>query len=60
MKLLKKNYGFHLFGSAEYIIIEKCIESIDYIDITTNVKNSFKFLDDYLRSAATNIFWYKD
>ena len=54
------NNGFNLFKNAEYIINGKTIESIDYVGISTTVKNLLEFSDDYSRSAATNMFWYKD
>ena len=53
------NNRFNLFRNAEYIINGKCIESIDYIGITTAVKNLLEFLDDNIRSAATNMFWHE-
>ena len=49
-----------MFRNAEYIINRKRFESIDYVGITTIVKNLLEFSDSYSRSAATNIFWYKD
>ena len=54
------NNGFNLFRNAEYITNGKCIESTDCVSITTIVKNLLEFSDDYSRSAATDMFWYKD
>ena len=41
------NNGFNLFRNAQQIINGKSIESVDYVDITTTVKNLFEFSDDY-------------
>jgi len=54
------NNGFNLFSSAKYRIGDKEIESIDYVGIGTTVLNLVEFSDDYAKSAASNMFWYRD
>ncbi len=54
------NNGFNLFSQAKYKIGNKEIESIDYVGIGTSVMNLVEFSDDYSRSAATNMFWFRD
>ena len=51
---------FNLFRNTEYIINGKYIESIDYVRITTTIKNLLKFSDDYSRSGANSVFWFED
>jgi hypothetical protein len=54
------NNGFNLFNTAKYRIGDKEIESIDYVGIGTTVLNLVEFSDDYAKSAASNMFWFKD
>jgi hypothetical protein len=54
------NNGFNLFNTAKYRIGDKEIESIDYVGIGTNVLNLVEFSDDYAKSAASNMFWFRD
>ena len=54
------NNGFNLFSSARYRIGDKEIESIDYVGIGTTVLNLVDFSDDFAKSAASNMFWYRD
>ena len=54
------NNGFNLFSTAKYRIGDKEIESIDYVGIGTTVLNLVDFSDDYAKSAASNMFWYRD
>jgi hypothetical protein len=54
------NNGFNLFSTAKYRIGDKEIESIDYVGIGTTVLNLVDFSDDYAKSAASNMFWFKD
>ena len=54
------NNEFHLLRNAKYTISGKYIESIDYVAVTTTVKNLLEFSDDYSRSAVTNMLCYED
>jgi hypothetical protein len=54
------NNGFNLFNTAKYRIGDKEIESIDYVGIGTTVLNLVEFSDDYAKSAASNMFWFRD
>src|SRR6266487_3961862 len=54
------NNGFNIFSSAKYRIGDKEIESIDYVGIGTTVLNLIEFSDDYAKSAASNMFWFRD
>ena len=54
------NNGFNLFSNAKYRIGDKEIESIDYVGIGTIVLNLVEFSDDYAKSAASNMFWFRD
>ena len=54
------NNGFNLFSIAKYRIGDKEIESIDYVGIGTTVLNLVDFSDDFAKSAASNMFWYRD
>jgi hypothetical protein len=54
------NNGFNLFSTAKYRIGDKEIESIDYVGIGTTVLNLVEFSDDFAKSAASNMFWFKD
>ena len=59
-KVTLTNNGFNLFSTAKYKIGDKEIESIDYVGIGTTVLNLVDFSDDYAKSAASNMFWYRD
>ena len=54
------NNGFNLFQRAKYFVEDKEIEDIDNVGIATSVLNLVEFSDDYARSAAQNMWWYKD
>src|SRR6266481_4167377 len=54
------NNGFNLFQRAKYFVEDKEIEDIENVGIATSVLNLVEFSDDYARSAAQNMFWYKD
>ncbi len=49
-----------MFNTAKYRIGDKEIEIIDYVGIGTTVLNLVEFSDDYAKSAASNMFWFKD
>ncbi len=54
------NNGFDLFNTAKYRIGDKEIESIDYVGIGTTILNLVEFSDDYAKSAASNMFWFRE
>lgn len=54
------NNGFNIFDTAKYRIGDKEIESIDYVGVGTTVLNLVEFSDDYAKSAASNMFWFRD
>jgi len=54
------NNGFNLFQRAKYFVEDKEIEDIENVGIATSVLNLVEFSDDYARSAAQNMWWYKD
>src|SRR6185312_17145773 len=54
------NNGFNLFQRAKYFVEDKEIEDIDNVGIATCVLNLVEFSDDYARSSAQNMWWYKD
>src|SRR5205085_9730356 len=54
------NNGFNLFQRAKYFVEDKEIEDIENVGIATTVLNLVEFSDDYARSAAQNMWWYKD
>jgi hypothetical protein len=54
------NNGFNLFNTAKYGIRDKKIESIDYVGIGTTILNLVEFSDDYAKSAASNMFCFRD
>lgn len=55
------NNGWSLFRSVEYQMNNQIVESISqYAPVASTIMNLVQFSDDYGRSTATNMLWYKD
>ena len=55
------NNGWSLFRSLQYQIDNKIVEDVDqYLPQASTIMNLVQFSDDYSRSTATNMFWYRD
>ena len=55
------NNGWSLFQSLKYHINEKLVEEIsEYLPQASTIMNLVLFSDDYSRSSATNMMWYRD
>ena len=55
------NNGWSLFRSLQYQIDNKIVEDVNqYLPQASTIMNLVKFSDDYSRSTATNMFWYRD
>ena len=55
------NNGWSLFQSLQYQIDNKIVEDVDqYLPQASTIMNLAQYSDDYSRSAATNMFWYRD
>lgn len=55
------NNGWSLFKSIRYKIDGHEVEYVsDHLPIASTILNLVKFSDDYSRSTATNMFWYRD
>ena len=55
------NNGWSLFRSLQYEIDNKIVEDVDqYLPQASTIMNLVQFSDDYSRSTATNMFWYRD
>ena len=55
------NNGWSLFKTVEYQVNNHTVESIEqYVPTTSTIMNLAQFSDDYGRSTATNMLWYRD
>lgn len=55
------NNGWSLFQSAVYKIENQTVEDISlFLPQASTIMNLVTFSDDYSRSTATNMLWYKD
>ncbi len=55
------NGGWSLFKSAKYEINNNTVEEIsNYLPQASTIMNLLSYSDDYGRSSATNMLWYKD
>ena len=55
------NNGWSLFQSLKYHINNKLVEEISqYLPQASTIMNLVLFSDDYSRSSATNMMWYRD
>jgi len=55
------NNGWSLFSSAELYLNDRAVETIlDTLPQASTILNAATFSDDYNRSTASNMFWYKD
>jgi hypothetical protein len=54
------NNGFSIFRRANYFINDQLVESIDFVSVATTILGLVEFSDDYTRSVATQMFWYRD
>jgi len=55
-----QNNGYNIFSRARYYIEGKEIEDVDYVGINTLINNLIDFSEDFSKSSATNMLWYKD
>ena len=59
--ILLVNNGWSLFQTAQYLLNNQMIESINlYLQQASTILNLVSFSDDYLKSTASNMLWYKD
>ena len=55
------NNGWSLFKTVEYQLDNHSVERIDnYAPTASTILNLVQFSDDYGRSTATNMLWYRD
>ena len=55
------NNGWSLFQSAQYQLNNQTIENINlYLPHASTILNLVSFSDDYSRSTASNMLWFKD
>ena len=55
------NNGWSLFKTVEYQLDNKMVERVDRnVPQAFTILNLVQFSDDYGRSSATNMLWYKD
>ena len=55
------NNGWSLFQKAQYQINHKDVENINqYLPQACTIMNTVMFSDDYSRSTASNMLWFKD
>src|SRR3990167_28373 len=54
------NKGFSIFRRANYFVNDQLLESVDFVPVGTTVLGLTEFSDDYTRSVATQLFWYRD
>ena len=55
------NNGWSLFRSIQYQMNERIVEEIShYLPQASTIMNLVQFSDDYSRSTATNMLWYRD
>ncbi|DAC81746.1 TPA_asm: hexon [Trichoplax MELD virus] len=55
------NNGLSLFRSAQYQINNHTVEEInDWLPYASTILNLVMYSDDYSRSIATNMLWYRD
>ncbi len=55
------NNGWSLFKSARYQLANQTVEDISmHLPIASTILNIVSFSDDYSRSVATNMMWFKD
>jgi len=54
------NNGFSVFRRANYFVNDQLLESVDFVPVSTTVLGLTEFSDDYTRSVATQMFWYRD
>ena len=54
------NNGFSVFRRANYFVNDQLLESVDFVPVGTAVLGLTEFSDDYTRSVATQMFWYRD
>src|SRR5882757_1352746 len=55
------NNGWSLFESAQYQVNNQTVEDISlHLPQTSTIMNLIIFSDDYSRSTATNMFWFRD
>ena len=55
------NNGWSLFRSLQYQIDNKIVEVVDqYLPQASTIINLVQYSDDYSRSTANNMFWYRD
>ena len=55
------NNGWSLFQTAQYQLNNQTIENINfYLPQASTMLNLVTFSDDYSRSTASNMLWYKD
>lgn len=55
------NNGWSLFQTAQYQINNQTIENINlYLPQASTILNLVSFSDDYSKSTASNMLWYKD
>ena len=56
-----ENNGWSLFQTAQYQLNNQTIENINfYLPQASTILNLVSFSDDYSKSTASNILWYKD
>ena len=55
------NNGWSLFKRARYQLANQTVEDISmHLPIASTILNIISFSDDYSRSVATNMMWFKD
>ena len=55
------NNGWSLFKTVEYQLDNNMVERVDsHVPQASTILNLVQFSDDYGRSSATNMLWYKD
>ena len=55
------NNGWSLFRTIQYQINERIVEEINqYLPQASTIMNLALYSDDYSRSSATNMLWYRD
>ena len=59
--ILLENNGWSLFQTAQYQLNNQTIENINlYLPQASTILNLVSFSDDYSKSTASNMLWYKD
>ena len=55
------NSGWSLFQTAQYQLNNQTIENINlYLPQASTILNLVSFIDNYSKSTASNMLWYKD